>query len=113
MSLFNEIAIFFQGMSWIVGLLLLLGYVFIVIELFQPGFGIFGIIGCAIIALGTVLRVSVGDGNIYAQIFIIIFMESIGVLVAFIALLMTSKNGWVKRSPFPESKQEKAEEKAE
>ena len=109
MTFFNEIAIFFQGMIWIVGLLLLLGYVFIVIGLFQPGFGIFGIIGCAIIALATVLRVSEGTGNIYAQIFIIVFMESIGVLIAFIALAMTAKNGWVRRSPFPENKKEKAE----
>ena len=74
MSFFTEVAILFQGMSWIVWLALILGYVFILIEFFQPGFGIFGVIGVAIIALGIVLRVSVGDGNIFAQIFCILFI---------------------------------------
>lgn len=103
MTFFTEIAILFQGMSWIVWLALLLGYVFIVIELFQPGFGIFGIVGGALVVLGIVLRVSVGDGNLYAQIFIILFIMSVLTMVAFLALALTAKNGWVKRSPLVES----------
>ncbi|MBO7177788.1 MAG: hypothetical protein J6V69_01665 [Clostridia bacterium] len=103
MSFFTEIAILFQGMSWIVWLTLVLGYVFILIELFQPGFGVFGTVGAAIIALGIVLRVSEGDGNIFAQIFIIVFMVSVATLIAFIALALTAKKGWVMRSPLAES----------
>ena len=90
-------------MSWIVWLTLVLGYVFILIELFQPGFGVFGTVGAAIIALGIVLRVSEGDGNIFAQIFIIVFMVSVATLIAFIALALTAKKGWVMRSPLAES----------
>ncbi|MBO5774113.1 MAG: hypothetical protein J6R44_04690 [Clostridia bacterium] len=82
---------------------LVLGYVFILIELFQPGFGVFGTVGAAIIALGIVLRVSEGDGNIFAQIFIIVFMVSVATLIAFIALALTAKKGWVMRSPLAES----------
>ena len=103
MSFFTEIAILFQGMSWIVWLTLVLGYVFILIELFQPGFGVFGTVGAAIIALGIVLRVSEGDGNIFAQIFIIVFMVSVATLIAFLALALTAKKGWVMRSPITES----------
>lgn len=103
MSFFTEVAILFQGMSWIVWLALLLGYAFIVIELFQPGFGIFGVVGGALVVLGIVLRVSVGDGNIFAQIFIIIFMISVLTLIAFLVLALTAKNGWVKRSPLVEN----------
>ena len=103
MSFFTEIAILFQGMSWIVWLALILGYVFILIEFFQPGFGIFGVIGVAIIALGIVLRVSVGDGNIFAQIFCILFIESVLTLIAFLVLAKTAKNGWVRRSPLVEN----------
>ena len=103
MTFFNEVAILFQGMSWIVWLALLLGYVFIVIELFQPGFGIFGVVGGALVVLGIVLRVSVGDGNIFAQIFIILFIMSLLTFVAFLALALTAKNGWVKRSPLIEN----------
>ncbi len=109
MDFFNEIAIFFQGTSLIVWLTLVLGFIFIVIEMFQPGFGIFGVVGAAIIALGTVLRCTKGDGNVLAQIFIIVFMESIAGLIAFIVLISTSKNGWLKRSPLVE-KQERKEE---
>ena len=103
MSFFTEVAILFQGMSWIVWLALILGYVFILIEFFQPGFGIFGVIGVAIIALGIVLRVSVGDGNIFAQIFCILFLESVLTLIAFLVLAKTAKNGWVRRSPLVEN----------
>ena len=103
MSFFTEIAILFQGMSWIVWLTLILGYVFILIELFQPGFGVFGTVGAAIIALGIVLRINVGDGNIFAQIFIIIFMESLATMIAFLALVLTAKKGWLMRSPIAET----------
>ncbi len=106
MSFFTEVAIFFQGTSLIVWLTLILGYVFILIEMFQPGFGIFSVVGGAIIALGTVLRCVKGDGNVFAQIFIIIFIESIAVLIAFFVLLKTSKRGWLNRSPLVESKKE-------
>lgn len=102
-------------MSWIVALLLVLGYVFLVIELFQPGFGIFGIVGSAIIVLATIVRASVGDGNIFAQIFITVFIESVAVLIAFLVLAGTAKKGWVKRSPLPETVKNstKDEEKAD
>ncbi|MBQ9114738.1 MAG: hypothetical protein IJY07_02255 [Clostridia bacterium] len=103
MSFFNEVAIYFRGMSWLVALLMVLGFVLILIELFQNGFGIFGVIGAVVIALGIVLRVSVGDGVIFAQIFISVFIESIAVLIAFLVLLKTGKAGWLRRSPIVES----------
>ncbi len=110
MSFFTEIAIYFQGMSWIVALLMVLGFVLILIELFQPGFWIFGIVGGAVIVLGTVLRVSVGDGNIYAQIFLSLFIESMAVLIAFLVLAKTAKSGWQRRSPLRETNKESSEE---
>ncbi|MBO7156321.1 MAG: hypothetical protein J6V83_02845 [Clostridia bacterium] len=103
MSFFNEVATLFTGMSWVVALALLLGFVFIVIEIFNTGFGVFGFVGAGLVIIGTVLRVLVGDGNLYAQIFLIIFMESIGALIAFFILVTTAKKGWVARSPLIES----------
>ena len=55
MSFINELGILFTGMTAPVVLALVLGYVFIVIEIFQPGFGIFGVIGGILVALGVVL----------------------------------------------------------
>ena len=103
MSFFNEIATLFTGMSWVVALALILGCVFIVIEIFNTGFGVFGFVGAGLVVIGTVLRVLVGDGNIFAQIFLILFMESIGALIAFFVLVTTAKKGWVARSPLNES----------
>ncbi len=110
MDFLNEIAIFFQGTNLIVWLTLILGLIFIIIEMFQPGFGIFGVIGAAIIVLGTVLRCTKGDGNVLAQIFIIVFMESIAGLIAFFVLILTSKRGWLKRSPLVEKKERSNDE---
>ena len=45
MNLFTEIAILFTGMTAPVIVCLVVGLIFVIIELFQPGFGIFGIIG--------------------------------------------------------------------
>ena len=103
MSFINELGILFTGMTAPVVLALVLGYVFIVIEIFQPGFGIFGVIGGILVALGVVLRVIEGDGNVYAQIFTLLFIETLGVFIAFMVLALTAKKGWLNRSPLVET----------
>ncbi len=103
MSFINELGILFSGMTAPVVLALVLGYVLIVIEIFQPGFGIFGIVGGILVVLGIVLRVIVGDGNIYAQIFTLLFLETLGVFIAFMVLALTVKKGWLDHSPLVET----------
>ena len=103
MSFINELGILFTGMTAPVVLALVLGYIFIVIEIFQPGFGIFGIIGGILVILGVVLRVIAGDGNPYAQIFTLLFLETLGVFIAFMVLALTAKKGWLNRSPLIET----------
>ena len=67
MAFFTEIGILFTGMTVPALIALILGFVFVVIEIFQPGFGIFGIVGGILITLGIVLRALVGDGNVFAR----------------------------------------------
>ena len=95
MAFFTEIGILFTGMTVPALIALILGFVFVVIEIFQPGFGIFGIVGGILIL--------VGDGNVFAQVFLLIFFEAVGILIAFLALILTAKKGWLKRSPLIES----------
>lgn len=110
MSFFNEVAILFQGMSWLAWLLIVLGLALVITELFRPCFGIFGTVGGLLIVLAVLLRISKGDGNIYAQIFTIAFIVSIVIIVAFIVLIMTAKRGWVLRSPLLEKSKEQEKE---
>lgn len=103
MAFFTEIGLLFTGMTVPALIALILGFVFVVIEIFQPGFGIFGIVGGILIVLGIVLRALVGDGNVFAQVFLLIFFEAVGILIAFLVLILTAKRGWLNRSPLVES----------
>ncbi|MBE5741081.1 MAG: hypothetical protein E7351_00915 [Clostridiales bacterium] len=52
-----EFAIIFTEMSWIAALLLITGAVFVVIELFVPGFGFFGVTGILSLIAGVIVRI--------------------------------------------------------
>jgi len=99
MSFFKEIAILFSGMTPIVIVCLLVGLIFVIVEIFSPGFGIFGIAGSLLLVAGIVLRVIVGDGNPLAQIFVLLFFISILVSLAFVVMVELSKRGFISRSP--------------
>jgi membrane-bound serine protease (ClpP class) len=99
----KEIATLFTGMPLPAIICLGVGLIFLFIEIFQPGFGIFGIIGIVLSVVGIVLRVIVNDGNIVAQIFIILFFEAIFVALAFVLMVITSKRAWLRKTPLIES----------
>lgn len=99
MSFFEEFALLFTGMSIPAIICLIMGVIFIIIEIFEPGFGVFGILGGILAVAGIVLRVIVGDGNAFAQIFILLFIYMIIIVVAFLIMVFASKRGWLKRSP--------------
>ncbi|MBE7076271.1 MAG: hypothetical protein E7374_00025 [Clostridiales bacterium] len=50
----------FTEMSWIAGLLLAVGLVFIIVEVFVPGFGFFGIAGVTSVVAGIIVRICQG-----------------------------------------------------
>ena len=97
MSFFNELEILFTGMTLPVVLALVLGYIFLVVELYKTGVKIFGVVGCVLVLLGAFLRIRSGDGNPFAQIFTLLFIEAVAVFVAFMILIMTVKKGWLSR----------------
>ena len=55
-----EFVEFFTQMSWIAALLLIVGAVFITIEVFIPGFGFFGVTGILSLIAGIVVRICQG-----------------------------------------------------
>ena len=77
----------FTQMSWVVALLLAIGAVFMIIELFVPGFGFFGITGILSLIAGVVVRIC--DGlNVTQSIALCLF-----VLVFFVIVTMLMVGG--------------------
>lgn len=99
MSFFHEIAVLFTGMTPLVIVCLIVGLIFVIVEIFSPGFGIFGIAGCLLLLAGIVLRVIKGDGSPLAQIFILLFFIAVLVSLSFVVMVELSKRGYVSRSP--------------
>lgn len=110
MSFFNELEILFTGMTLPVVLALVLGYIFLVVELYKTGVKIFGVVGCVLVLLGAFLRICSGDGNPFAQIFTLLFIEAVAVFVAFMILIMTVKKGWLYHEPGVEREDKQIEE---
>lgn len=104
MDFFMQIGFLFSNMTWPVVVCLIVGIIFLMIEIFQPGFGVFGTVGLLLLVLGVVLRAIYRqpEDNLLAQIFILLFFVSIIVIVAFIIMVKTSKTGWLSRTPFIE-----------
>ncbi len=104
MDFFVQIGLLFTNMTWPVIVCLIVGIVFVMIEIFQPGFGTFGTVGLLLLVLAIVLRgiFHQDDDNVLAQIFIMLFFLSIIILIAFIIMVKSSKMGWLSRTPFIE-----------
>jgi membrane-bound ClpP family serine protease len=99
MNFFQEIAVLFTGMTPIVIVCLIIGLIFVIVEIFSPGFGIFGIAGSLLLLAGIVLRVIERDGNPFVQIFILLFLIAILVSLSFVIMVELSKRGFISRSP--------------
>ena len=80
----------FTQMRWVVALLLSVGAVFMIIEMFVPGFGFFGVTGALSLIAGVVVRIC--DGlNVTQSIALCLF-----VLVFFVVITLLMVSG-VKR----------------
>lgn len=106
MSFFQEITLTFTGMPLLAILALVLGIIFIILEVFVSGFHVFGIIGAILSIAGIVIRALAGNGNPFVQIFVLVFVISIIILTAFLVLVKTGKKGWLERSPIINKKKE-------
>lgn len=103
MSFGQEFVTLFSGMTWVVVACLITGLIFITIELFQPGFGVFGILGGILIVLGLAFRLAKGDGNPLAQLFIMLFFLTVIIGSVFLIMIKTMKKGWLSKTPFVEN----------
>ncbi len=97
----NEITYLFAEMGIAAAICLALGLLFVIIEIFNPGFGFFGITGIVLLLVGMVLRVTDnGSGNPLLQLLLLILITAIVCIVAFIIMAVSAKKGWLSRTPF-------------
>lgn len=102
MGFFQQFGLLFSNMQWYVIVCLILGLVLLFIEIFQPGFGIFGIFGFILLAASVVLRAvfhAEGD-EVLTQVFQLILFQFIIVGGAFGLFLLANKKKWLKRTAF-------------
>ena len=83
----------FSGMSLITGVLVIVGHILIVVELFQPSRGIVGYCGALALLSGIVVRMLMG-GKIL-MLFIMVFLSVALILSMHILMLCLQKRPWL------------------
>ena len=102
MNIFQEIGILFSTLTPATIICIVVGLVLIFVEIFQPGFGVFGILGAILCIAGVIIHLNTGQGNPLAQIFIMVFIICFLIAAAFLLMLSSAKKGWISRSPLIE-----------
>ncbi len=97
-NFWDEFVRLFTGMGVAAGICIVLGLIFVIVEIFQPGFGFFGAIGTLLIIAGIVIRML--QGGSLLMLFIMIFIVVIILLGAFMIMVRSMKYGWLSRTDF-------------
>lgn len=101
MTFAQEIALLFSQIGWVEAICLIFGLVCIIVEIFQPGFGIFGIGGSILVITGIVLKaVNAGEGNPFLQVMVLIGLVTIVILIALGAMVISMRYGFLSKTAF-------------
>lgn len=97
----EEIVFLFQEMNVASAICFFVGLIFIIVEVFTPGFGFFGISGIILSIIGIVLRATQGgNGNPVIQALLLLLILLIACVIAFVFMAVSSKKGWLSKTPF-------------
>ncbi len=100
--MWTEIVNLFNGYGIIPMVIILFGVLLLIIEVFVPGFGIFGISGSVLSVGGIVARMIMGATA--TQLIIMILSVASLVVISIILMLISAKCGLIKYSPIIETK---------
>ena len=105
MEFFAQFGLLFSNMQWYVAVCIAVGIVLLLIEVFEPGFGIFGISGIVLLVLSIVLRTVIRkpEDNPIAQVFQMLLLFLIIGALLFILLAVATKKNWLKKTPLIQS----------
>ncbi|MEG1581991.1 MAG: NfeD family protein [Clostridia bacterium] len=103
----SEFVTLFTGMSVFAGVFLGIGLILVMLELFIPGFGVFGIGGFLCMIVGTVARtiehgLSATEIVLYITYIILIYVFVIGIIVSI--LVLSAKYGALAKTSLFENK---------
>ena len=99
LTLWQEIVIAFSDIGIIPAILLILGTILIIVEIFQPGFGFFGIAGIVLVLAGMAVRLFMSKrGSLIVQFFVMLICVSVVVCVALVIMLHSLKKGKLSRT---------------
>lgn len=99
---FKQFGLLFSNMEWFILVCFLVGVVFLLIELIEPGFGFFGISGLILLVASVVLRAIFREEEdlpiVQAFQFILLDIIIFGIVLIFLGI--AHKKGWLKKTPF-------------
>lgn len=99
LTFWQELQISFGEIGIVPAILLILGTILIIVEIFQPGFGFFGITGIILVTLGIAVRLFTSkQGNPLIQFFVMVLCVAIVVGIALIIMVYSMKKGWLSRT---------------
>ncbi|MDE7070538.1 MAG: hypothetical protein K2O86_01015 [Clostridia bacterium] len=99
LTFWQEIGIAFSDIGIIPAILLILGTIFIIVEIFQPGFGFFGICGIILVLAGMAVRLFMSKrGSLIVQFFVMLICVAVVVCVALLIMLRSLKKGKLSRT---------------
>ncbi len=102
MNIWYEFLEIFTQMTWIPALLLCLGFVLLVIEVFVPGFGFFGITGSLCVIAGIVVRICYGLN--VTQSAMLILLVFIFFAVCVVVMVHSAQHGMLGKTGLFENK---------
>jgi len=103
MSFGQEFVALFTQMQIVPAIFLIVGLILVCIELFIPGFGIFGISGSVCLLLGFILQAVLGEFNLVRAV-ILIMLLLIVIGIVFLTMLLLVKLGWISHSVIVQNK---------
>ena len=97
---FTQLGLLFSNMEWFVIVCFIVGIACLIVEVFQPGFGFFGISGIILLIASVVLRAVFHKEEDYVLMqvfqFVLIDVLIFGILMLF--LFIAQKKGWLKKT---------------
>ena len=99
--MWEQLSTLFTEMGWVSAVLLLVGVSLASVEVFLPGFGIWGVTGSICVVLGIIARMI--EGGSITQLFILIFMVLIIFTILFLLMIRSARTGLLSRTAIVET----------
>lgn len=92
--MWQELTLLFTEMGAVAAVCLIAGLIFVIIEIFNPGFGFFGIAGSILLIISLIIRTAQhGNGNPITLFFLQLLIIIVVLAAAFIVMTILAKKG--------------------